>query len=291
MARSPVNSASHGRIISLVRAITGDVLRDLYVHGTYRDVIRPFTVLHRRDSAPAPRCVVDHAGDPEYSLVTPRSDGQFLATPISKTNHSTALGSRIAEIHNGSSLFIAHAGDPDQCKVFDNRAFGHSTIVVERPLRLAEAERGRLYNAADIKELTENSTRDENASAVPKKILPLSTKPDSAPGLFETVVDGKQPAAGYDSDTEVHELEKVPLNAPAGEHADGMGAFFHREALTYAPDSCIHDSKTKTGYEIFFTRRFCKPAPMRPPRKIQAGVRALDVETEDRITEIARGSA
>jgi len=59
-----------------------------------------------------PRFVIEHAGDPEYSLLTRSSDGQmlFLANMVSKMKHATPLGSRIAEIHNGSSLFTGDAG-------------------------------------------------------------------------------------------------------------------------------------------------------------------------------------
>jgi type I restriction enzyme M protein len=59
-----------------------------------------------------PRFVIDHAGDAEYSLVTRSSDGQmlFLANMLSKMKHDTPLGSRIAEVHNGSSLFTGDAG-------------------------------------------------------------------------------------------------------------------------------------------------------------------------------------
>jgi len=59
-----------------------------------------------------PRFLIDHAGDPEYSLITRSSDGQmlFLANMLSKMKHSTKLGSRIAEVHNGSSLFAGDAG-------------------------------------------------------------------------------------------------------------------------------------------------------------------------------------
>ena len=58
------------------------------------------------------RFVIDHAGDPEYSLVTRSSDGQmlFLANKLSKMKRGTRLGSRIAEVHNGSSLFTGSAG-------------------------------------------------------------------------------------------------------------------------------------------------------------------------------------
>jgi type I restriction enzyme M protein len=58
------------------------------------------------------RFLIDHAGDGEYSLITRSSDGQmlFLANLISKMKSGTALGSRIAEVHNGSSLFTGDAG-------------------------------------------------------------------------------------------------------------------------------------------------------------------------------------
>lgn len=59
-----------------------------------------------------PRFMIEHAGDPEYTLVTRSSDGQmlFLANMLSKMKQSTKRGSRIAEVHNGSSLFTGDAG-------------------------------------------------------------------------------------------------------------------------------------------------------------------------------------
>jgi type I restriction enzyme M protein len=59
-----------------------------------------------------PRFVVSHDGDPEFNLITRTSDGQlmFLVNMLSKMNHSTPLGSRIAEVHNGSALFTGDAG-------------------------------------------------------------------------------------------------------------------------------------------------------------------------------------
>jgi type I restriction enzyme M protein len=65
-----------------------------------------------KDGMHDPRFVIEHAGDPEFSLVTRSSDGQmlFLANLLSKMKHKTPLGSRIAEVHNGSSLFTGDAG-------------------------------------------------------------------------------------------------------------------------------------------------------------------------------------
>ena len=65
-----------------------------------------------KDGLKDPRFVITHAGDSEYSLITRSSDGQmlFLANLLSKMKHQTKLGSRIAEVHNGSSLFTGDAG-------------------------------------------------------------------------------------------------------------------------------------------------------------------------------------
>ncbi len=59
-----------------------------------------------------PRFVIEYDGDPEFSLITRSSDGQlmFLANKICKMKHDTKLGSRIAEVHNGSALFTGDAG-------------------------------------------------------------------------------------------------------------------------------------------------------------------------------------
>lgn len=58
------------------------------------------------------RFIVSHNGDPEFKMIPRSSDGQllFLANKISKMKHDTELGSRIVEVHNGSSLFTGDAG-------------------------------------------------------------------------------------------------------------------------------------------------------------------------------------
>lgn len=64
-----------------------------------------------KDGVRDPRFRVMHDGE-ELSLLTRSSDGQllFLANMASKMNHKTPLGSRVAEVHNGSSLFTGDAG-------------------------------------------------------------------------------------------------------------------------------------------------------------------------------------
>jgi type I restriction enzyme M protein len=59
-----------------------------------------------------PRFLIEHSEDPEYSLLTRSSDGQmlFMANMLSKMKQGPALGSRIATVHNGSSLSTGDAG-------------------------------------------------------------------------------------------------------------------------------------------------------------------------------------
>ena len=58
------------------------------------------------------RFTVTHGDDPEYSLIPRSSDGQllFLINKLMKMKKNTPLGSRIAHVHNGSSLFTGDAG-------------------------------------------------------------------------------------------------------------------------------------------------------------------------------------
>ena len=72
---------------------------------------RDLEAMGGKDGMRDPRFKVMHQGE-ELSLVTRSSDGQmlFLANMASKMNGKSPVGSRIAEVHNGSSLFTGDAG-------------------------------------------------------------------------------------------------------------------------------------------------------------------------------------
>jgi type I restriction enzyme M protein len=65
-----------------------------------------------KDGITDSRFIITHGGDSEFSLLPRSSDGQllFLVNKLSKMKQDTLLGSRIAEVHNGSSLFTGDAG-------------------------------------------------------------------------------------------------------------------------------------------------------------------------------------
>lgn len=66
----------------------------------------------KKEEISDPRFIINYDDNAEYSLLPDIGDPQmlFLANNISKMKSSTTLGSRIVEVHNGSSLFTGKAG-------------------------------------------------------------------------------------------------------------------------------------------------------------------------------------
>jgi type I restriction enzyme M protein len=320
-----------------------------------------------------PRFLIEHAGDPEYSLITRSSDGQmlFLANMLAKMKHDTPLGSRIAEVHNGSSLFTGDAGQGEsnirrwiiesdwldaivalplnmfyntgiatyiwvltnrkpehrrgkvqlidatqwfkplrknlgkkncelaeediqricdtflafeesaQSKIFPNAAFGYWKVTVERPLRLKGIDPDRVYAAKEIKALKVSAERADDAPPVLKKIHTKGTAADPLHGLFEAHVGGRTVVVEYESDSDLHDTEQVPLLEEGG-----IDAFLIREVLPHARDAWYDPASVKVGYDVSFTRYFYKPQPLRTLEEIRADILALEKETEGLLGEI-----
>lgn len=68
--------------------------------------------IDKKDEISDSRFIISYDNNPEYSLLPDISDPQmlFLANNISKMKTTTDMGSRIVEVHNGSSLFTGKAG-------------------------------------------------------------------------------------------------------------------------------------------------------------------------------------
>lgn len=327
-----------------------------------------------KDGIKDPRFLISHDGDNEYSLITRSSDGQmlFLVNMLSKMKTKTKLGSRIAEVHNGSALFTGDAGqgesnirrwiiendwleaivalplnmfyntgiatyiwlisnrkpmprkgkiqlidattwfkplrknlgkkncelseeditricdtflqfeETEQSKIFPNKAFGYSKVVIERPLRLRGIDPTRVYSPKEIKVLLAENRKDEAGLPVLKKIYKEGkVDPDPLHGLFELKTGRKSYAVEYESDPELRDTEQVPLLEPGG-----IDAFVQREVLPHVPDAWIDQSSIKLGYEISFTRYFYKPQPLRSLEEIRADIISLEKETEGLLNEI-----
>jgi len=82
------------------------------------------------------RFITNFADEPEFNMIPRTSDGQllFLLNNVSKMKRTTELGSRIAEVHNGSSLFTGDAGQGES----NARRFMIENDMVEAIIALPE---------------------------------------------------------------------------------------------------------------------------------------------------------
>ena len=216
-----------------------------------------------------PRFVIQHGNDPEYSLATRVNDGQmmFLANMVSKMKADTPLGSRIAEVHNGSSLFTGDAGQGESNVrrwIIENDWL---EAIVALPLNM-------FYNtgiATCVWALTNRKAKRRQGYV---QLIDLH-------GLFPATVKGEPVVVEYEPDPDLRDTEQVPLLEDGG-----VDAFLLREALPYAHDAWYTPSSVKTGYEINFNRHFYQPQPMRPLEEIRADILALERETEGLLGQV-----
>jgi type I restriction enzyme M protein len=245
-----------------------------------------------------PRFVIEHEGDPEYSLLTRSSDGQmlFLANMLSKMKRATQwyrplrknLGKKNCELAEEDigricDVFLRFE-ESEQSRIFPNAALGYWKVTVERPLRLAGIDPGRVYASKEIKALKDSTERKDDAPPVIKKVHKKGTTPDPLCGLFAATVDGKPAVVEYEPDPDLRDTEQIPLLEEGG-----IDAFLRREVLPYAPDAWYDPASVKTGYEISFTRYFYQPQPLRTLAEIRADILALEAETEGLLKEIIEG--
>ena len=121
----------------------------------------------------------------------------------------------------------------------------------------------------------------ENGPPVIRKIHKRGTETDPMRGRFETAINGKRAVVAYEPDTDLRDTEQIAL-----QEEGGIEAFLRREVLPYAADAWYQPDSVKIGYEISFTRYFCKPMPMRRLEEIRADILALDKQTTGLLDEI-----
>jgi type I restriction enzyme M protein len=89
-------------------------------------------------------------------------------------------------------------------------------------------------------------------------------------------------------DTDLRDYENIPFLV----EKDGklkkqkIEEYFEREVKPHVPDAWIDESKTKTGYEINFTKYFYEFKPLRPLAEIRRDILALEKETDGMIREV-----
>lgn len=271
------------------------------------------------------RFVTQFGGDAEFGMIPRVSDGQllFLLNNVSKMKETTEMGSRIAEVHNGSSLFTGDAGQGESNarrylierdlveaiialpeNMFYNTGIGTFIWVLSNRKPKNRCGKIQLIDATGLKEPLRKNLGKKNCE------LTLSIR-QQIMDAFITFEENDYSKIFDNSDFGYYKVtvlrpqlgeDDLPLRDKKGQlipdkdltdteqiplnYEGGIAAFMSKEVLPYSPDAWVDEKKTQIGYEISFTKHFYKPVQLRALEDIVADIRALEKETEGLLEEI-----
>ncbi len=270
------------------------------------------------------RFTVTHKGE-ELMMIPRTSDGQllFLLNNIAKMKPTTPLGSRIAEVHNGSSIFTGDAGSGESnarryiiendlleavIAVPENMFYntGIGTFIWILSNKKEERRRGKiqLIDATGMKSALRKNLGSKNCEftrELREEIVRIFVDmeesevsrifPNEEFGYWAITVLRPQ----YD---EMGEVMRDRRGRPIADKAltdyevvpfryeGGIGGFMREEVLSYAPDAYVDEGKTQVGYEISFTKYFYRPEGVRGMGEILCSLRKLRGECDKIMWEI-----
>lgn len=233
----------------------------------------------------------------------------FLANNVSRMKESE-IGTRIVEVHNGSSLFTGNAGggesnlrryiiENDMLEAivampensFYNTGIGTFVWIVTNRKEARRKGKVQLIDATKISAPLRKNLGNKNCEVGPdqrRAILELLT--DFEENEQSKIFDNRE--FGYWQITVVRPnpenpkkplkgTEQVPLLYPGG-----IEGFMEKEVLPYTPDAKVDPKKTVIGYELSFTKYFYKPVELRSIEDITADILAVESATDGLLHEI-----
>ncbi len=268
-------------------------------------------------------CIIDGEGK-ELSFIPDIGDAQmmFLANNLSRMREDTALGTRIVEVHNGSSLFTGDAGSgasnlrqyiiendlleaivamPE--KDFYNTGIGTFIWVITN--RKEERRRGyvQLIDATETKSPLRKNLGEKNCETseadrqqIMKLLMDFEETPQSkifpndefgywSVKVYQPQRD-EQGSIIYKKGVPVIDKKSKDVEIIPFRYPGGIDGFVQNEILPYAPDAIIDRSSIETGYELSFTKYFYKPKQLRSIEEISADIRGIEERTDGLLDEI-----
>ena len=264
----------------------------------------------------------------ELAMIPRTSDGQllFLLNNVSKMKNDTPLGSRIVEVHNGSSLFTGDAGSgesnarryiiesdlveaiialPD--RMFYNTPLNTYIWVLTNKKETRRKGKIQLIDATEmrtplLKKLGDKSF--ELSSEMQKEIVGIYLAMEESEyshiydnndfGFWKVNVIHPQ----YDEDGNVIkdkkgkpviDKERVDSEIIPFSYAGGIDSYIEKEVHPYSPEAWVDEKKTRIGYEISFTKCFYKPEVVRPVSEVSSELLELENETRKLLDGILGG--
>jgi type I restriction enzyme M protein len=275
-----------------------------------------------------PRFVVNFKDDPEFKMIPRVSDGQllFLANNIAKMKHNTELGSRIAEVHNGSSLFTGDAGQGESNlrryiiesdyleaiialpeSMFYNTGIATYIWVVTNRKEKRRKGKVQLIDATSLKSPLRKNLGNKNCeltAEIREQIMDIYLKFEENEhskifdneefGYWKITVERPQRDEAGSIITDKKGTPKADKDLRDTEqvplnYKGGIEKFFQDEILPYTPDAWIDYSKIQIGYEISFIKYFFVPPTMRSLKEIRADLLSVQAEGEGLLEKIIGG--
>lgn len=271
------------------------------------------------------RFSISYDGNPAYSLVPNIGDPQmlFLANNVSRMKDTTELGTRIVEVHNGSSLFTGNAGGGESNlrryiiendmleaiiavpeKMFYNTGIGTFIWIVTNRKEPKRKGKVQLIDATGLKSPLRKNLGEKNCEFTPEingQILraymdfeetPISKIFDNVEfGYWEITVD--RPKRDENGEVVKNKRGKIEIDKTLRDkeqipltYEGGIGKFIETEILPYTPDAIIDTDDYVIGYELSFTKYFYKPKQLRTLDEIRADIRAIEESVKGLLNQI-----
>ena len=254
----------------------------------------------------------------EIQMLPKTSDGQllFLLNNISKMKKDTELGSRIAEVHNASSLFSGDAGSGESNarrfmfendlveaiialpeSMFYNTSLGTYIWVLTNKKEERRKGKVQLIDATAMKSPLKKNMGKKSCELKPdiqKEILRIfiSMEESEISKIFNnsdfgfwkiTVLQPQIDVEGRiivdKKGRPVPDKDKTDTEIIPFTYPGGIDGFMDAEVRPYAPDAWV-DKRVQIGYELSFTKYFYKHLTLRSMEEIVTDLRRIEAETD-----------